>query len=229
MSPLAETDIKVAPRVLIAEPIYSAMKPEIYMNRIQFWDRCFEHKQNRYYSFKPLVMGPRRAIRSARDLAIKTAIQTDATHLFMMDDDIEVDPEILRLLLVQDKDIIGGLCHRDDGAPIVFRDVDALVGSGVRVRGVHEHDFGEDPGEAPWFDHPKTDFTASFECAAVGAGAMLIRVEVLKSLRPTVPHWLFNYDDTDCSMDVNFCRHARGYGFRIWCLPDPLCVQVRHY
>lgn len=208
-------------KILIAEPIYHAMRPEVYFNRIEFWKDVFGDMEQGLFSAKSLVLGPRRAIRSARDEAIKTAIQQNATHLFFLDDDILVTPQILGVLLQADKHIIGGLMHRDDGVPIMFRDppIDPIP-PGYSADGEF--------GELLWLDHPTEGI---FTCSAVGAGCMLIRVDTLIALRAELPEpkYLFNYDSTSRSMDVNFCRTAKKSGFGVWCWPDVPCTQVKHY
>lgn len=215
-------------KVLIAEPIYSGLHPEVYFNRIAFWKETFEHQgavfDTSAYSAKCMVMGPRRAIRSARDEAIKAAIKNQATHLLFLDDDILVPPNILRKLLEADKDIIGGLMHRDDGMPIVFADVVSFyAGNNDELAGPSENNV---IGEMPWEDHPRSGV---FQCAAVGAGCMLIKTEVLIKMRNPGPYYLFNYDSSSRSMDVLFCRAARAQGFGVYCWPDVPCKQIKHY
>lgn len=189
-------------KILVAEPIYSAMRPEVYANRLEFWAYMSKHSGARLIS---LILGPRRSIRSARQIAVQMAMEKAASHLFFMDDDILVQPDILQQLLRVDKPIVGGLMHRDDGDPIVFQEASI--------------------GEVAWRDHPKS---GAFECLAVGAGCMLIRREVLETLSPR-RRFLFNYDESERSMDVLFCRMARDAGFSVWCWPDDPCTQVRHY
>lgn len=199
-------------RVLVAEPIYLGMSPAVYFNRIAFWKSIFEgdNRPDRTYSVKPLVMGPRESIRNARDKAIKIATNYNATHILFIDDDVKVPENILESMLSIDKDVVGGLMKSDNGKPIVFR----ATQSG---------------SEGVWLDHPKD---TPFECAAVGAGCMLIKMSAIYRLlnseyRPQ--HWLFNYDPSDRSMDVLFCRMIVNSGGSIWCLPEPACEQVQHY
>jgi len=193
-------------KILIAEPIYTAMRPDVYFNRIAFWKSVWANDVAQgFYDARAVVMGPRRAIRDARDLALQMALQNKATHLFFMDDDILVPPHILDVLHRADRAIVGGLIHKDDGTPIVFKE--------------------EGDGEVPWLDHPKKGI---FECAAVGAGCMLIQTEVLQAIKFR-QNWVFNYDKTRRTMDVLFCRQARQLGFGVACWPDIPCVQVQHY
>lgn len=198
-------------KILIAEPIYSGMRPDVYLNRIAFWRNVWANDVAQgFYDARPIVMGPRRAIRDARDVAIRTALEHQATHLFFMDDDILVPSHILDVLHRADLPIVGGLMHKDDGTPIVFKE--------------------ERDGEVSWLDHPKNGI---FDCAAVGSGCMLIQTEVLQAIQSDNVHpeydWIFNYDSTRRTMDVIFCRRARQLGFTVGCWPDIPCVQVQHY
>lgn len=197
-------------KILIAEPIYSAMRPDVYFNRIAFWKTVWANDiPQGFYDARAVVMGPRQSIRNARDTAIRMALQNRATHLFFMDDDILVPDQILNVLQQAKRPIIGGLIHKDDGTPIVFKE--------------------EGNGEVPWIDHPRKGI---FECAAVGSGCMLIQTEVLQAIQSdnlNADDWIFNYDHTRRTMDVIFCRRARQLGFPVACWPDIPCVQVQHY
>lgn len=199
-------------KVLVAEPIYQGLRPEVYANRIAFWNHNCEIERYREppTSVRSLVIGPGENIRAARNKAIEQALELrTCTHILFLDDDILVPSDLVRTLLVGDHPIVGGLMHRDDGAPIVFERT-------------------PDGGERPWFDHPKDEV---FQCTAVGAGAMLIKTDVLRDLQQQLPHlnFLFNYDNSRRSMDVLFCRMAIDQGWTVWCNPLAKCEQMRRY
>lgn len=212
------------PRVLIVEPIYQGLTPAVYSSRAAFWTQCSADKLACRYSFNQAVQGPRKAIRTARDEGIRLAMALGATHILFLDDDIIVPADILNRLLAVDGDIVGGLMLRDDGTPLVFRDTEAPDGEGVQPAHCGYT-------EEVWVDHPRHDV---FECAAVGAGCMLVKIDTFHrwmkahELGFEFRYW-FNYDETGRSMDVRFCYHARDAGMRVWCLPDPACTQIRHY
>lgn len=191
-------------RILVAEPVYAGMDPRVYANRMDFWKTVWM-QDNELYKAASVVLGPRRNIRSARDIAIQIA-RSKGTHLLFLDDDILTPFNLLRQLHELNLPIVGGLIHKDDRSPVVFQDVDG--------------------GEVPWVDHPKKGV---FECAAIGAGAMLIKVEVLNKVLES-NRWAFTYDDTtERSMDIRFCRIARSLGFTVHCWPDTPCVQLKFY
>jgi GT2 family glycosyltransferase len=176
-----------------------------------------EDEHNDIYLTASFVLGPKHAIRGARDLAIRKALELKATHLFFLDDDITTPRDILARLLECDKPIVGALVHRDNGDPLVWREPKISDPIGA-IQSYLDTD--QDIGELVWYDHPKTGV---FECAAVAVGCMLIKTEVLQSLNDT--RWIFNYDETERSMGVRFCRFAQKHGWTVWCLPDSECVQ----
>lgn len=204
-------------KVIVAEPIIAGLDPRIYFNRLEFWKHCWSPSTASRAQFvaRPIVIGPKRNIRAARDEAVQAALSTNATHLFFIDDDILVPPNILEELLKADKDIIGGLMHNDKGDPIVFQDFFESDGKGGLLI-----------TETFYENHPKSGV---FQCTAIGTGCMLIKVNVLKTLHNSRPdiRFLFNYDHTARSMDVNFCRLARSEGFTVWCWPDIPCEQMK--
>lgn len=211
------------PKVLVCEPIYLGVHPSVYSSRIQFWSKLQSHRILGDYKVNSLVVGPRENIRTARAKAIKEAIKSAATHVLFMDDDVRIPANILEELLILDKDIVGGLMHKDDGTPIVFRDPEAPEGKGVQGGSI----YGD--GEIAWGDHPKN---VAFECAAVGAGCMLVKTNVFVEVITRFSLFTgmcFNYDETPRTMDVRFCRMARSIGKEVWCLPHPICIQIPHY
>lgn len=152
------------------------------------------------YRVKEMVLGPRMPIRTARNLMVKTAMDAMADRLMMIDDDMVFKPNILDILLDADKDIVGGLCFNSKGDACSF--VDDGAGSPV-------------VDTVP----PRTGL---YQRLAVGTGAMMIKVEVLREIGPP---W-FYYEKTGNTMDVNFCMDAGRKGFEVWCSSDAVCRQL---
>jgi len=130
------------------------------------------------------------------------AIDTGATHLAMLDDDMIVSEDALEILIDANKPVIGALCFTQEGNPCSF---------------VYDGCGGEK------FD-PDPPLTGVYERAAIGSGLILISTEVLKAL----PAPWFYFDQTARTMDVNFCRAAREAGFSVWCSADAKIQQVDH-
>jgi GT2 family glycosyltransferase len=194
----------------------------VVANRKPFWKQVWTKDTLKYntvdginyvaqaYDENSLVMGPRRNIRSARAEGIKIAREKKASHIFFLDDDILTPPDILFRLLEVNQDIVGGLMHKDDGMPIVFR---------IEAFGTNNDHYTDHPKDVP------------FRCGGVGAGCMLIRMSVFDKMDRSWPGslWYFNYDETGMSMDYRFCQRAMFAGCEVWCLPDPPCQQLSHY
>lgn len=191
----------MTPRILLAIPIYEAVKPLAYFHHIAFHRHVGVASAEGRYKCTSKVIGPRKSIRLIRNDSVRVAIEVGATHLMFLDDDILPPANLIDLLLAVDKPIVGAVVRRSDGVPIVFR--------------------GGVDGEVPWIDHPKS---GAFECWAIGTGAILIATEVFARLRAP---W-FRFDETERTMDVNFCRSAQAAGIPIWCSADAASQQLVH-
>lgn len=189
------------PKVMICVPVYEAVKPAVYHAHAALWVEL--GRRDLRCSLK--TVGPRVAIREARNRTVVDFLQSDCTHLLFLDDDILPPAGLIFKLLDVQVPIVGALVHDSVGAPIVF--------DRIEVNG--------QIGETRWYAHPKT---GAFPCWAVGSGAMLIQRAVLESL----PAPQFYYDKTSRSMDVNFCRDAQAAGFGVWCSATAASGQLTH-
>ncbi len=153
------------------------------------------------YGAGQFAEGPRKSPRDILNAAVRLVKGSETTHMFVLDDDIICPPNIVDLLLLPDKPIVGALIHRNDGSPLVW-----------------ERHFD---GERPMYGHPATGV---FPCHAVALGAMMIKREVLEALSDP---WFF-FERNGRTMDVNFCREARAAGFESWCSVDAACKQLLH-
>ena len=145
---------------------------------------------------------PRMVTHEARNSLAKAAIKGGFTHLMMIDSDHTFDKDIVHTLLLYKKDVVGVRAYRRAAPhyPCIFvkdktvAETDAMtfvdaVGMGLMV----------------------TD--------AVGFGAVLINVDVLKKM--TYPYFYF----TNTGEDFNFCREARNLGYKIHVDTD---IEIGH-
>jgi len=142
-----------------------------------------------------------------RNLAIKMALEHEATHILFIDDDTIMQPDILTRLLAHDVDIVTGLylMRNFPHQPIIFDMADELG------RCIHHF--------------PNKDSKGLVEIVACGLGACLIKIEVFKAMEePWVrlgeleaDHW--------CD-DLGFFRRARAAGFKLYCDLD---CHVQHF
>lgn len=189
------------PRILICTPIVQGMGPRAYLSHIAMYKHI--GKSTKYVTSE-MAPGPRKSIREIRNRSVEEAIAKEATHLFLLDDDIIPFPHILDSLLEVDRPIVGGLIHNTNGDPLVWEG---------------------NSREGEWFyrNHPICE---PFQCWAVASGAMLIQVPILTKLA-----WpWFWFERTGRTMDVNFCRAINGSigDGSVWCDGRMTCGQIDH-
>lgn len=137
-------------------------------------------------------------IEDNRNKIALAAKEKQVDYLLFIDDDMVFESNLLPRLLAHNKDIIG---------------VDSLGRNGrrtVKLEGIQGRFV------------PQSLFSAE----VVGTGIMLIKGEVLKTLKP--PLFLFERlpnGEVKNGEDVFFCNKARGEGYKIWCDPK---LMVKH-
>jgi hypothetical protein len=144
----------------------------------------------------------RQVVHSARNDIIRAVLREvpHATHVFFLDDDVLVPPDgLLRLLadsVAHDIPIVSGLyiMRGEPHLPVVYR---------AHPGGHHVQVTAFCPGLQ--------------EIDAAGAGALLIRMDVLRALEAEgqrTGEWWFDYLPP-FSEDLSFCVRARRLGFRL--------------
>jgi hypothetical protein len=127
------------------------------------------------------------------------AVKKGCTHLFHVDDDMIYEPDTLEMLLLADKDIVGGLYKTK------YEEVQDYV-----IKYLHEIK-----------EHDRM-----FECSALGTGLLLVKIEVFKkTLQPWYGYEWYSNGMVKESVDWVFCHNARKAGFKVWCDPD---VKAKH-
>lgn len=136
----------------------------------------------------------------AREEAAKLAIEHHMDYLFMVDDDMMCPEDLFERLYRWDKDIVAPLAftrnfpHR----PVIYSVINGW----------------DSTTRTPYF---KNQFVMKYpkdqlvECDAVGFGAVLIKVSVLKAL--STPLFMSTCGTGE---DVYFCLKARKSGFRVY-------------
>ena len=130
------------------------------------------------------------------------AVKNECDYLLMVDDDMIFPPDTLNILISREKDIIG-VPYNVKVAP--------KNGENVRQR-----------NNVTYFPTneltPIDTSTDPVEVIAIGAGVMLVKVEVFKKLSQP----FFGFDSYDNGMtkvgeDSWFCYKATKSGYKIWC------------
>lgn len=127
-----------------------------------------------------------------REKLAERAIEGDYDYLFFIDSDMCFASEVLDRLIERNKDIIGANYHKRNlnKEPIIkFRENNQFI-----IKPIPED---------------------IFECASLGTGCMLIRVDALKKMQK--PLFDFNYKGEEMGEDVYFCLKAKDTGYEIWC------------
>jgi len=147
----------------------------------------------------------RSMIDTARNNLVKEALKTsDFTHMLMIDDDHQFEPDLALKLLAHDVDIVGALAfkRRPEYTPCVYR---------KKEDGLHYPILPE----------------VFQEVDVVGSGAILIKMEVLKKL--TFPYFETFYTKDNpprhYSVDFDFCMKSKKAGFKIFVDPQ---AEIKH-
>jgi hypothetical protein len=136
-----------------------------------------------------------------RNKLVASALNRRATHILLVDSDMEFNHHTLSKMLAHDKDILGLAANR---RKLPLESV---------VKPLNPSDVN---GELP---------NGLFEAESCGTGVMLIKTDVFKKL--PAPWFDFGYDDKGerVGEDVRFCRLAREHGYKIFVDPT---IPVRH-
>lgn len=142
-------------------------------------------------------------VHDARNKSVDTAIKTGVTHLMFIDSDMQFPPDAINRLMAHDKDIVAGLYFRRQRPHLPT--IHQKVGDRLVI-----------PKKFP------TD--KLFEVYGLATGFMLIKVEVLKNIKPP---WFYFGDFHGHAMgeDIYFCNKAKQKGYKIWCDPT---IEIGH-
>jgi hypothetical protein len=145
---------------------------------------------------------PRLITHESRNALAKMAVNEGFTHLMMIDSDHVFDKDIVHKLLLYKKDIVGVRAYRRASPhyPCIF----------VKDKDRNEKD------AMTFVDACDMGLMVT---DAVGFGAVLINVEVLKKM--TYPYFYFS----KTGEDFNFCRDARELGYKVHVDTD---IEIGH-
>lgn len=160
----------------------------------------------------------------ARSQMASMFLETNCTHLLFVDDDMAFSADLPYRLLIENVDIVAVPYRRKQ------REVKYNIRHGVRVKTM-----------------PDRPYMAAVE--SIATGMMMIRRNVLETLKPKVP--FFRYDDSgkggylffhhtlvDDEMvggvsymgeDYSFCKLVRENGFDVWAYLDEQIAHIGNY
>jgi choline kinase len=170
--------------------------------------RLIANNVNGDYEFHCICPSEGYTIAENRNYIAFQALNNNSDYLFMVDDDMVFDSDILDILISNDKDICGVTYHpRCETAQ-----------NTVQLDETHIIEIEKNR------DNPK--YNKVFECKAVGTGIILIKTEVFRKM--TQPYFAFEYyENGKCKMgeDWFFCIKAKEFGFTTWADPT---VDIKH-
>lgn len=203
-------------RVLIGVPRkgHGFPEPEGWRNQVNIRLVSRMHEPDFPYHFDFMTV-PDVLVHFARETVCKRALEEGYDFVGMVDDDMDGPVDFWEKLLAHDVDIVAPLAFTRLGkhAPVVYGMI---------------HRFTYEQGYVPIKSHFVLNYPRNtlFECAAVGFGAVLIKVDILK--RVPSP-WFFTFKDDGTrgtGEDVWFCRlMAERGGARVFCDSS---VKLRH-
>lgn len=141
------------------------------------------------------------AIMDRMNAVIEGFTQSKATHLWMVDADVEPPPHALETLLRHDADLASGVYPFHN-----WRDCHAMMGGRI----------GEE--ECGFFvprnwDYMKGHVLGVNERVSAGSGCLLIKRRVVMRHHPKISPLRFDKKDGRCGADVYFWKRAQDAGF----------------
>ena len=140
----------------------------------------------------------------ARMYNVLEAQKFNSTHLLFLDTDMKVEGDVVQKLMAHNKDVVG-VNYNQRSLPLL---------STVRMRDKQSGDYmvvTSTPDEL-------------FECDALGAGCMLIKMSVFDIIEE--PWFFYKYSKTKpTGEDVWFCEQVKKAGLHVWCDPT---IKVGH-
>lgn len=136
-----------------------------------------------------------------RNICVTQAVETNASHLFFVDADVEFPPDTLVKLLHADKDIIGATYNKRSWPP------------------------------RPILDIRKEDMPDGLcKSNAMPTGVLLIKTDVFRKItQPWFAYQFTEGQEEWVGEDIYFCRKATQAGFEIWCDPTIDVKHIGEY
>lgn len=146
-----------------------------------------------------------------RDKLAQYALDSNSDYLLMIDSDMSYPPNILKVLVSRDKDVIGVAYYTPRWNPKEKKS--DRVGPII-------YDYNQERGG--WGEWPYCEETEPFRVDAVGTGIMLIKTEVFRKLeKPWFPFFVYK-DKKDTRImgeDLGFCMKCLAAGIEVWVDP----------
>jgi hypothetical protein len=165
----------------------------------EYEGQVFEYPDNERFEFYISTIG-RVFPAYAREAIAQMAVDGGMDYLFFIDDDMLAHPDIFEQLYKNKVDICAGLAFTRNAPhkPVIYN-----LDTGYSAL---EHKYWYE--NYPVMNYPKDELV---ECDAVGFGAVLIKVDILKQMKK--PWFMVT---SGAGEDIHFCHQAREKGFRVF-------------
>ena len=191
-------------KILVGCNILTSIDGISYGSHCQNWYNWGRHLTEYKFYFH----SPRRAsIDNMRNVSARIALEEECDYLFFYDDDCLFPVDTLGRLLAHNKEIVAGLTfiRSYPFEPMVF----SYSGKDKNGNGILT------------YDKDLIGTKELYKCNAVGFSCVLIKVDILKKMRP--PFFVTGVGTTE---DVYFCiRLQKEQGIPIYCDPT---IEVTH-
>lgn len=190
-------------KIFIGVNVLTDVSCLIYSNHMQFWYRLGKHFPNDSFIF---YTPARASIDRMRNESARLALENECDYLMFIDDDVLVPFDSLKKMIAAGKDVICG--HTViRGYPYNTMAFKLLPNEGL----TYYNDYKDN-----------LDENHLVKCGAVGFSCVLIKVDVLKRMRP--PFFVTGAGHTE---DVWFCMEARRQLGEISIYMDP-SIETGH-
>lgn len=165
------------------------------------------------YDFNIVVASEGYTIAENRTYLAVQALKNKSDYLLFIDDDMTFEPDLLDILIANDKEIVGTAYHSRGNVDTMPKYLDGKIMSIAEVAPKEYIDLEKN-------DDPK--YKDTFECFAAGTGVMLIKCEVFNKVpRPWFAFEFYETGQVKLGEDWYFCREAKKVGYKIYTDPKP--------
>ena len=195
-------------RILIAVPTFETIYPDTYKS---LWDLDKDGHEVLFDSVRGYDVA------TARNRIAQKAIDLETDFVLMVDNDVSLPKDALKLLLENAKDVnLGYYAHRDTDN--IYRGKTCIC----KLKDAHGKEYYHYPLESEYSAeemHGMADAgTTKIEVHGGGMGCALIRTEVFRKATYPWYDWV-NYGDANRGMlseDLYFCSLCRASGLKIY-------------
>jgi len=216
---------------MVATPVYSKVELEYMKSILALKDFYVDKQVDLKFDF---TYG-NSIIHDARNILVDRFLDSDCDYLFFIDSDMVFDPvtfdETLKTCFDDDKDIVAGICpKRQMDWEFLYYAIQKGKKDLHNYNSVFNHTFK--------FTNEEVDLSKPLEIDEIGTGFMCIKRSLLEDLSKKITKkyatekrgktelitFFFDFSIDDKSKifigeDINFCRVAKSFGYRIWMCP----------